>query len=111
MATVLLLRHGRTSTNATGAPAGQLPADLDDTGRAQAEAAGRRLAAAALPLAAVVSSPLPRCRQTVSLALHEAAAVTVEERLVECRYGDWTGQPLKKLAKDPLWRGGGGGGG
>jgi probable phosphomutase (TIGR03848 family) len=103
MATVLLLRHGRTSTNATGVLAGHLPVDLDDTGRAQAEAVGRRLAAAALPLAAVVSSPLPRCRQTVSLALPDVAEPVVEERLVECRYGDWTGQPLKKLAKDPLW--------
>ena len=24
--------------------------------------------------------------------------------LTECGYGDWEGQPLKKLAKDPLWR-------
>ena len=28
----------------------------------------------------------------------------VEPRLVECGYGAWEGQPLKKLAKDPLWR-------
>ena len=26
--------------------------------------------------------------------------------LIECGYGDWEGQPLKKLAKEPLWRGG-----
>ena len=24
--------------------------------------------------------------------------------MAECRYGDWTGKPLKELAKDPLWR-------
>jgi probable phosphomutase (TIGR03848 family) len=30
--------------------------------------------------------------------------VLVEERLGECKYGDWTGQPLRKLARDPLWR-------
>jgi probable phosphomutase (TIGR03848 family) len=103
MATVLLLRHGRTSTNAGGTLAGHQPIELDEVGRAQAEAVRVRLAHAALPLAAVVSSPLPRCRQTVAMALPGAADVAVEERLVECRYGDWTGQALKKLAKDPLW--------
>jgi probable phosphomutase (TIGR03848 family) len=102
MATVLLLRHGRTSTNASGTLAGHQPVGLDDVGRGQAEAVGRRLAAAGLPLAAVLSSPLPRCRETLSLAL-PGAEVTEDERLIECRYGDWTGQPLKKLAKDPLW--------
>src|SRR5258706_760393 len=103
MATLLLLRHGRTSTNAGGTLAGHQPIGLDDVGRAQAEALGARLAAAKLPLAAVVSSPLPRCRQTVALALPDVDDVVLEERLIECRYGDWTGQPLKKLAKDPLW--------
>jgi probable phosphomutase (TIGR03848 family) len=102
MATVLLLRHGRTSTNASGTLAGHQPVGLDDTGRTQAEAVGVRLAAAKLPLAAVVSSPLPRCRETLSLAL-PGAEVVQDERLIECRYGDWTGQSLKKLAKDPLW--------
>jgi probable phosphomutase (TIGR03848 family) len=28
----------------------------------------------------------------------------VEDRLGEARYGDWTGRPLKELAKEPLWR-------
>jgi probable phosphomutase (TIGR03848 family) len=103
MATVLLLRHGRTTTNASGTLAGHQPVELDETGRAQAQAVGARLAAAGLKLAAVVSSPLVRCRQTVSGALPDAEVI-VDERLIECGYGDWTGQPLKKLAKDPLWR-------
>jgi probable phosphomutase (TIGR03848 family) len=51
----------------------------------------------------VVSSPLVRCRQTVALAL-PAVTPAIDERLTECGYGDWTGQPLRKLAKDPLWR-------
>ncbi len=103
MATVLLLRHGRTSTNAGGTLAGHQPVELDEVGQAQARAVGARLAAAQLPLAAVVCSPLIRCRQTVELALPGADGAVLEDRLVECRYGDWTGQPLKKLAKDPLW--------
>ncbi|MGH3300425.1 MAG: MSMEG_4193 family putative phosphomutase, partial [Streptosporangiaceae bacterium] len=31
-------------------------------------------------------------------------AVQLDERLGECRYGDWTGQSLRRLARDPLWR-------
>jgi len=100
VATVLLLRHGRTTANASGELAGRRPVDLDDTGRAQAARAGERLRP--LPLAAVVSSPLPRCRRTVELALPEAEVIE-DEGLIECGYGDWEGQPLKKLAKDPLW--------
>jgi probable phosphomutase (TIGR03848 family) len=50
----------------------------------------------------VVTSPLVRCRQTVELALPDADPA-VEEDLTECGYGAWQGQPLKKLAKDPLW--------
>ncbi|HEY8472412.1 MAG TPA: MSMEG_4193 family putative phosphomutase [Natronosporangium sp.] len=100
MSTVLLLRHGRTTANAEGGLAGNSPVGLDEVGRAQAVAVGERLRP--LPLAAVVSSPLPRCRETLALALPEAE-VTVDDRLVECGYGDWQGRPLKELAKDPLW--------
>jgi probable phosphomutase (TIGR03848 family) len=100
VATVLLLRHGRTTANATGELAGRRPVELDETGRAQAARAGERLRP--LPLAAVVSSPLIRCRQTVELAL-PGLPVTVEEGLTECGYGDWEGRPLKELAKEELW--------
>jgi probable phosphomutase (TIGR03848 family) len=101
--TVLLLRHGRTTTNATGVLAGHQPVGLDDVGQVQARAVGERLADAKLPLAAVVSSPLPRCRETLSLALPDLADIAVDDGIVECRYGDWTGRPLKELAKEPLW--------
>ena len=66
MPTVLLLRHGRTTANAAGGLAGRQPVELDDTGRAQARQVGERLRP--LPLSAVVSSPLIRCRQTLQLA-------------------------------------------
>jgi probable phosphomutase (TIGR03848 family) len=101
VATVLLLRHGRTTANANGGLAGRQPVELDEAGRAQAAKVGERLGA--LPLSAVVTSPLIRCRQTLELALPDAAPV-VDEGLTECGYGDWEGQPLSKLAKEPLWR-------
>jgi probable phosphoglycerate mutase len=28
----------------------------------------------------------------------------IDERIVECNYGDWTGRQLKKLSKEPLWK-------
>jgi len=101
VATVLLLRHGRTTANASGGLAGRQPVELDDAGRAQAERVGERLRA--LPLAAVVSSPLVRCRQTLDLAL-PGVQPSLDEDLTECGYGDWEGKDLRKLAKEPLWR-------
>jgi probable phosphomutase (TIGR03848 family) len=101
VATVLLLRHGRTTANADGSLAGRAAVALDDAGIAQAQAAGQRLAG--LPLRLVASSPLARCRQTVELAL-PGAEIVAEDGLIECGYGEWEGRPLKQLAKLPLWR-------
>jgi probable phosphomutase (TIGR03848 family) len=105
MATVILVRHGRTTANATGLLAGRTPGVLlDQTGRDQAAATGSRLAA--VPLVGVVSSPLERCRQTAQLILdlQTGAPVTpVEEDLTECDYGDWQGRTLSELAAESLW--------
>ena len=58
-----------------------------------------------VPFAALVSSPLDRCLDTIgAIAQGRPDTVQVEDRLGECRYGDWTGRPLKELAKDPLWK-------
>jgi len=106
MATVLLVRHGRTTANATGLLAGRTAGvALDAVGRQQAARTAERIAA--VPLAAVVSSPLERCRQT-SRALLERQSGTPETRIeraiTECDYGDWQGRKLADLAKEPLWR-------
>ena len=105
MSTVLLVRHGRTAANAGGLLAGWTPGVvLDENGLAQARALGQRMAV--LPLAAIVSSPLERCRQTAAemVAARSGPAVEIEDRLGECHYGEWTGKEIKALAKDPLWR-------
>jgi probable phosphomutase (TIGR03848 family) len=103
--TLLLLRHGRTTANTSGVLAGWTPGiGLDEVGRAQTAAVAERLAP--VPLAAVVSSPLQRCQETATavLAGRNGATPTVDERFGECRYGDWTGRPIKDLVKDPLWK-------
>ena len=103
MATVLLVRHGLTAM--TGPVlAGHTPGvHLDERGRAQAEAVAARLAP--VSLAAVVTSPLERCLETAQAVLADRPLeVSVEPRLGEVRYGDWTGKPLKDLARQPLWK-------
>ncbi|MBW8768094.1 MAG: MSMEG_4193 family putative phosphomutase [Geodermatophilales bacterium] len=104
MTTVILFRHGRTTANAGGVLAGWTPGvELDETGVAQARGVAERLAQ--VPLAAVVSSPLERCRQTAeAVATGRDVPVQTDDRLGEARYGDWTGRTIKELAKEPLWK-------
>ncbi|MGZ5399658.1 MAG: MSMEG_4193 family putative phosphomutase [Nocardioides sp.] len=106
MATVVLVRHARSTANASGVLTGRLKGvHLDDTGRSQAEHAGQRLAT--VPLAKLVSSPLERCKETArALAAAQSGPVTIttERGLVECDYGDWQGRPLKELAREKLWK-------
>jgi 2,3-bisphosphoglycerate-dependent phosphoglycerate mutase len=105
MTTVLLIRHGRTSANTAGILAGRTSGvELDDVGHRQVADVGTRLAG--VPLRAVVTSPLRRCRQTTQAVVAtraDSCPVAVEQGLVECGYGDWTGKSLRELAKDKLW--------
>lgn len=106
MTLVLLVRHGLTA--GTGhVLTGRTPGiGLDDRGRDQAAALAARLAGVALD--AIVSSPLQRCQETAGAIAaardgHQVA-VTEDARFAEVAYGDWTGKPIKRLAKEPLWR-------
>ena len=101
--TVILLRHGRSTANTALTLAGRTPGvGLDDTGRAQAAELSARLGA--LPVEAVVRSPLMRCRQTVE-PLVSALGIEAEtdDRLIEVDYGTWTGRTLTDLAKEHIW--------
>ncbi len=104
MATVVLLRHGRTSANADGVLAGWSDVGLDETGTQQAKAVAERLRG--VPLKGLYSSPLPRCRQTIGAVAEGRPdlAVTPDDRLGECRYGDWEGRKISELVGEDLWR-------
>ncbi|CEA06907.1 Phosphoserine phosphatase 1 [Arthrobacter saudimassiliensis] len=106
MATVILVRHGRTTANASGLLAGRTPGvELDQVGRDQAAATADRLAA--VPVVGVVSSPLERCRQTAQIILDRQSGTPhtpVEEDITECDYGSWQGRTLEELAQEELWR-------
>jgi probable phosphomutase (TIGR03848 family) len=110
MATVILVRHGRTTANASGTLAGRTPGvRLDDVGTEQARRTGERLAV--VPLAGVVSSPLERCKQTAKALLdardrstETSLRIATEKGITECDYGEWQGRLLRDLAKEALWK-------
>jgi probable phosphomutase (TIGR03848 family) len=106
MATVILVRHGRSTANASGVLAGRLPGvHLDEAGVKQAVAVGERLAG--VRLAAAVTSPLERCRETArEITSRQAATLRAgtDRQLSECDYGEWQGRALKDLAREKLWR-------
>jgi probable phosphomutase (TIGR03848 family) len=103
MTTVVLVRHGLTELTGPVLAGWTPDLHLDERGAAQAAAVAERLRP--LPFDAVVSSPLDRCLDTAAAVLQgRDQELQVDDRLGECRYGDWTGRPLKELAKDPLWK-------
>ncbi len=105
MATVILVRHGRTTANATGVLAGRTPGiKLDDVGQEQADRTGERLAV--VPLVGIVTSPLERCRQTAkAIATQQSPGprMTSDKGITECDYGDWQGRSIADLTKEDLW--------
>jgi probable phosphomutase (TIGR03848 family) len=105
MATVLLVRHGRTTANAAGLLAGRAAGvGLDQIGRDQAALTGERLAA--VPLVAVVASPLERCQQTAEYIIERQTGTphtSIDLDLTECDYGQWQGRTLSELATEDLW--------
>ena len=63
--TVILLRHGRSTSNVAHTLAGRSEGvDLDDKGREQAQAIVERVGS--LPVKAIVRSPMLRCENTVA---------------------------------------------
>jgi probable phosphomutase (TIGR03848 family) len=103
MATVILVRHGRSTANTSGVLAGRTPGvHLDEVGHTQAQAVADRIAAAEPVVLAV--SPLERCLQTAApIAAATGLELTVDEALQEVAYGAWQGRAIKELLDEPLW--------
>jgi probable phosphoglycerate mutase len=103
MPTLLLVRHGLTATTGRTLSGWTPGLHLDERGVRQAEALRDRLRP--VRLAAFVVSPLERCLETAKIVRGDRdLELTVDERLGEVHYGDWTGRDLKTLAKEPLWK-------
>lgn len=101
--TVILLRHGRSTSNTAQTLAGRSDGvDLDEKGREQAQALVNRIGS--LPIRAIVRSPLLRCGRTVEpLAQALGLEPVIDERISEVDYGQWTGRKISELVKEPLW--------
>src|ERR1700759_5073434 len=105
MSTLLLVRHGLTAM--TGPVlAGRTPGvHLDERGEKQASAVAERIAV--LPVNTTVPGPLARCLDpaaAIAAARKDEHQVEQDRRIIECDYGEWTGRPIKELAKDPMWK-------
>src|SRR5262245_15997884 len=102
--TLLLVRHGNTSTTGKLLPGRAPGLHLAESGVRQAERAGERIAELKR-VDAIYTSPLERARETAApIAKATGVKPKVERGLLECDFGDWTGAELPALMKLPEWR-------
>ena len=100
---IVFARHGQTAPNRDGLVLGRADPELTEEGHRQAE-----LLAGALrgePVAALLTSPLLRARQTAE-PIGEACGVPVEvdDRLIEIDWGAWEGRATGSLARSDVDR-------
>jgi ribonuclease H / adenosylcobalamin/alpha-ribazole phosphatase len=88
---LLMLRHGQTEHSAQRRYSGRGDLPLTELGRRQAAAAAARLSAMD-GVAAVISSPMLRARQTAKpVADALGVPLTVHDELIETDFGAWEG--------------------
>jgi len=104
MTTILLIRHAVNDFVKTGKLAGWTPeVHLNDEGKAQAEALGKRLASA--PINHIYASPLERTMETAqAIAVHHPH-LQIEQNtgIGEVQYGDWEGAKIASLRNRKMW--------
>ena len=100
---VLLVRHGLTESTGSVLPGRTPGLNLSDAGRTQAQRAAE-LIADGTTVDAVYTSPLERTRQTAApIAAATGRRAKVDRGLIECDFGEWTGEKLSSLMKRPEW--------
>lgn len=100
---LLLVRHGATPTTGQVLPGRAPGLHLSDVGRQQAREVAERIDA--LPLAAIYTSPMERARETAAPTAEKfGLEPQVMDDLIECEFGEWTGQKLIDLYKLPEWK-------
>jgi broad specificity phosphatase PhoE len=99
---LILVRHG--SHGEVGRVlSGRSDIALSSNGRAEAEAAARRMALD--PVRAVLSSPRRRAVETAEpIAAQHGLQVETSPALDEVDFGGWTGRSFAELADEPDWR-------
>lgn len=95
-----MVRHGQTPTTGKVLPGRAAGLHLAEAGLQQAHAVAERIAE--LPrVDAIYASPLERARETaapIGKALQQR--VKINKGLLECDFGDWTGEQLSTLMKN-----------
>jgi probable phosphomutase (TIGR03848 family) len=101
--TLLLVRHGHTDAAGNRLTGWASGIHLNELGHEEAATLAERLEE--IPVRAIYSSPLERCRETAApLAKARSLPVRIRRALIEVDYGDWTGRPLSHLRRTRLWR-------
>jgi broad specificity phosphatase PhoE len=103
--TLLLLRHGQTTSNVSGRYMGRVDEELSDEGIWQASRLAERLRQ--WPIEEVYSSPLRRALSTAeAVALPHALSTKKDEDLTEIDIGDWQGMFASEIAANypDLWK-------
>ncbi len=96
MLTLVLTRHGLTDRSIPEQHLGQkIDISINDAGRRQADALGRRLAGTAFDR--VITSSLFRARETAEIVAGSGARIEADPRLEEMDYGAWEGRTYAEL--------------
>jgi probable phosphomutase (TIGR03848 family) len=102
--TVLLVRHGTTSTTGRVLPGRAPGLHLSAAGRAQADRVATGIAALDPRPVAVYASPLERARETAApIARALGVRVRTERGLLELDIGDWTGVSIRRAVRRREW--------
>jgi probable phosphoglycerate mutase len=104
MTHLLLIRHAVNDFVKTGKLAGWTPeVHLNDEGKAQADALGKRLEHS--PLQHLYASPLERTVETAEAIRHYKPHLEIKclDEIGEVDYGDWEGMKIADLAKRKMW--------
>jgi probable phosphoglycerate mutase len=97
---LILVRHGATDHSPQHRFSGRNDLPLNSAGRAQAAALAARLPSFGA-VAAVISSPLPRARQTAeAIAAELALSVSENAELAEVDFGSWEGMTFDEARAD-----------
>jgi len=91
MTCIVLVRHGQTEWNRVERFRGRADVPLNETGLAQAEATGWRVASEWKPIA-IYSSPLSRAVKTAeAIARHFSLPVQIHPGIADIDFGQWQG--------------------
>jgi probable phosphomutase (TIGR03848 family) len=103
MTVLLLVRHGVADATGRRLYGRAEGVHLSERGRAQAEDVARRLSS--LPVEAVYTSPLDRCRETAEpIARARRLRPATMPDLLETDTGGWTGRTFGQIRRTRLWR-------